>query len=336
MPTSKPRTRRADTELVRTKKTVIDEHLNRHLSVGQASGLLGMHPKAFLRLKARYTREGLSALWPKKPGPKKNGVSAPNRTPEVVEDAVMQMSRAYPYLGPAPLARLLKEERNVHLHATTVWRILCRRTDRYEPGRKQWKDPVKLYALEEPGVEVQMDACFPFGRSRNLVFFDAVDDCSRYLCAQAYQGGEDLDHAKHFIRTLVRTSPFRITALRLDNRFHGPLMEQFCRYYGIRCIFNEPYHPEQNGKIERYHRTLKREAVWRTMAFQDSLSTIRYKLALWTRYYNFHRPHGGLAMNGMTPSQKLCSVYLSKMIHPQLVTGSLQQYKISISIMTEI
>lgn len=311
---------------MRLKKIVLDEHLGRRLSVGQASGLLGMHPKSFLRLKARYKREGIPALWPKKPGPKKGRGRPANRTPALVEDHVVALSMKYPYFGPVPLAHALLKEQGIALHHTTVWRILCRRTARYEPGRKRWKDPVKLYALEEPGIEVQMDACFPYGRARDLVVFDAVDDCSRHLCAEAYRGGEDIVHAKEFIRKLIRTSPFRIQSLRLDNRFNGPVLRRFCRYYGINLIFNEAYHPEQNGKIERYHRTFKREAVWRTMAFSDPLPVIRLKLTLWTKHYNFARPHGGLAMNGMTPVQKLQSVYLSKIVYPQPVTLSLQQY----------
>ena len=266
-------------------------------------------------------------LWPKKPGPKVGKTFCAHRTPSSIEDLVIRLSVEEPFLGPVPLAHALKEKHGIQLHSTTVWRILCRRTDRYAPGRKRWKNPTKLYSLEEPGIEVQMDACFPYGRSRDLVFFDAVDDCSRYGCSEAYNGGEDIESAKNFVRKLVRTSPFRIQSIRLDNRFHGPKMERFCKYYGIRLIFNEPYHPEMNGKIERYHRTFKNEAVWRTMSFTDSLPTIRYKLNLWMNHYNYKRPHGGLAMNGMTPVQKLMSVYLSKVINPQLVTLSLQQYK---------
>lgn len=327
MASVQPRNRRADSQLVRLKQTVLDEHLARRLSVGQASGLLKMHPKAFLRLKGRYRLNGIDALRPKKPGPKAGKTRSIHRTPDKVEEQVIWLSQTYQYLGPIPLARLMEQKHGVKLHQTTVWRILCRRTDRYEPGKKRWKDPVKLYSLEEPGIEVQMDACFPYGRARDIVFFDAVDDCSRFGCAEAYKGGEDLDSAKNFVRKLVRTSPFRIQSIRLDNRFHGPRMKRFCHYYGIQLIFNEPYHPEQNGKIERYHRTFKQEAVWRTMSFSDPLATIRLKLALWIRHYNFERPHGGFKMNGMTPSQKLISVYVSKVINPQPVTVSLQQYK---------
>ena len=318
-------TRRADCQLVRLKQTVLDEHLARRLTVAQASGLLGMHPKAFLRLKGRYKLFGLAALWPKKSGPKAGSKQPTNRTSVLLEDQVIALSREFPYFGPVPLAHELQKV-GIHLHSTTVWRILCRRTDRYAPGRKRWRQDPKLYALEEPGIEVQMDACYPFGRARDVAVFDAIDDCSRYGCADVFEN-EDLPSAKAFIRKLVRTSPFRIRAIRLDNRFRGPRLERFCRYYKIRLIWNEPYHPEQNGKVERYHKTYKREAVWRTMSYQDSLQTLRYKTELWMHHYNYQRPHGGLAMNGMTPAQKLTSVYLSKVLtYSQPVTGSLQQY----------
>jgi transposase InsO family protein len=312
---------------VRLKQTVLEEHLARRLGVAQAAALLSMHPKAFLRLKGRYKLQGVAALWPRKPGPKRGSGRPANRTPGAAEDLVVQVARSYPYLGPVPIARLLADGHAVRLHPSTVWRILRRRTDRYGPGRGRRGDPPKLYALEEPGAEVQMDACYPFGRARDIAVFDAVDDCSRFGCADVY-ASEDLPSAKAFIRKLVRTSPFRIQAIRLDNRFHGPALVKFCRHYRIRLIFNEPYHPEQNGKVERYHRTFKREAVWRTMSFRDPVETLRYKTDLWMRHYNYERPHGGLSMNGLTPAEKLAAVYLSKVIHPQPVTLSLQQYTV--------
>ena len=285
-----------------------------------------MHPKAFLRLKGRYKIHGVIALWPKKPGPKPGARTSANRTPTETEVLVAELAREYPYYGPIPLARELERVHGIHLHPTTIWRVLCRSTDKYEPNRKRFKDPVKLYALEEPGVEVQMDACYPYGRAKHLAVFDAVDDCSRFVAAQAYDE-EDLPSAKSFLRYLVRTSPFRIQAVRLDNRFNGPNLRAYAARYRIRLIFNEPYHPEQNGKIERYHRSFKQEAVWRTFSFEDSMPIIKYKLALWVNHYNRERPHGGLKMNGLTPAQKLASVYLSKSLsYSQAVTGSLQQY----------
>jgi transposase InsO family protein len=212
------------------------------------------------------------------------------------------------------------------LNQSTVWRILRRRTDRYARPSRRWKEDPKLYALEVPGIEVQVDGCFPFGRARRLCVIDAVDDCSRFLCAEAYFG-EDMESMKLFIGKLVCESPFRIRSIRLDNKFRGDALRKFCADMGIGVIFNEPYRPEMNGKIERYHKTFKRECVWRTISFHDSMDTVRYKIALWVKYYNNVRRHTGLGMNGLTPAQKVASVYLSRTIYyPQLVTGTLQQY----------
>ena len=321
------RSRRSDAALVRLKQTVLEEHIERKLSVAQAAGLLRMHPKAFLRLKGRYKIHGKDILWPKKPGPKPGKRTSVNRTSEGTEKLVVHLARELPFFGPIPLARELKTRHGICLHSTTIWRILCRSSDRYEPTRKRWKDPVKLYAFEEPGIEVQMDACYPYGRSKHLAIFDAVDDCSRFVAAQAYEE-EDLPSAKSFLRHLVKTSPFRIQAVRLDNRFNGPILRAYASRFRIKLIFNEPYHPEQNGKVERYHRSFKQEAVWRTFSFSDSMEVIRFKLALWVSHYNNERPHGGLKMNGMTPAEKMASVYLSKSLtYSQGVTGMLQQYR---------
>ena len=322
----KYRYRRADSELMRLKQTVIDQNLAKIINATQAAGLLNIHPKAYLRLKARYKILGISALFPKKPGPKVGNHNAYNRTPKELEEKVILLSIANPYSGPLALSRKLLEIHGIRLHQTTVWRILSRNTARYSKNLNRKRTPPILYCLEEPGIEVQIDACFPFGRSRDVIVFDAVDDSSRFLGAEVYDGGETYESMTDFIRQLVKSSPFRIKSLRLDNRFNYLRFRKFCAYYRITTIFNEPYHPEQNGKIERYHRTFKNEVVYRKMSFSDPLEVLRYKLKLWVMEYNFHRPHGGYGMNGLTPVQKLGVVNLAKIVYPQKVTLSLQPY----------
>jgi transposase InsO family protein len=321
--------RRTEHALAMLKQKVIEDHIAKRLTTMQAAGLLVMHPKSFLRLKGRYLHEGFAALVGKKPGPKM-GTRVMNRTPEHDENLVVSIATDHPLLGPIPLAELLDAEHGLVLHPTTIWRILKRKGTRYDFSRKRWKEKPTLYALEEPGAEVQMDACYPFGRAKKLAVFDAVDDCSRFLTAKAYER-EDLPSAKDFLRHLVCSAPFRIQAVRLDNRFNGKELRSVAERLRVHLIFNEAYHPEQNGKVERYHRTFKREAIGTTIFFPDSLQTTNYKLSLWVGHYNTRRRHGGLKMHRMTPSEKLGAVYLSKslatsMTFPHLVTGSLQQY----------
>ena len=62
--------------------------------------------------------------------------------------------------------------------------------------------------------------------------------------------------------------------------------------------------PEQNGKIERFHQTLKRAFKYQ-IPFSSSIDEMQYKLTLFMQYYNNQKRHRGLGMMGMTPMQKL-------------------------------
>ena len=122
--------RNTQEETIMLKKNIIDRCIARNMLCKDGAKLLTMHPKAFLRLKSRYADEGISALAPKKTGPKDNK-PAPNRTPEDIEDIVVALALRYPYLGPVPLADRLEEKTGIILDSTTIWRILKRTKTRY-------------------------------------------------------------------------------------------------------------------------------------------------------------------------------------------------------------
>jgi transposase InsO family protein len=73
---------------------------------------------------------------------------------------------------------------------------------------------------------------------------------------------------------------------------------------------NPPYTTEHNGKIERYHKTMKREFFWKYIKADEDFESIRYKYQLWLYEYNYKRKHSGLKMFGCTPAQKLASACL--------------------------
>ena len=68
---------------------------------------------------------------------------------------------------------------------------------------------------------------------------------------------------------------------------------------------NTPYCPEENGKIERFHRTLNDKLISWVLTPRDSLEQIQYQLSLFLQYYNHIKKHRGLGMHGLTPIQKL-------------------------------
>ena len=314
-------------ELIAMKKQILDKLINRELTRTQAANLMQMHPNAVSRLKKKYIEFGTEALIPEKPGPK-NGDHIHNKTPDLVSDVIVELAKNNPNLSPILISEELLDKYGISIHPTTVWRILKRKKIRYTTEYKRWvkKEP-KLYCLDTPGLELQMDACHPFGRSRQIASFDAIDDCSRYVYGKICKR-EDDDSAIDFVNNLIKNVPFRIQRIRIDNRY-GKRFREYCKSIGMEIIVNDPYSPKQNGKIERFHKTLKREFFWKYCSFHDSKEIMQYKYNQWLGYYNAKRRHGGYGMNRMTPNQKIASTLfesLNNINYPQNVTLTMQQY----------
>lgn len=322
--------RNTQEELIAMKKEILDQCIEKQMKCKDGARLLRMHEKAFLRLKARYRTHGLKALMPKKPGPSK-GSNARNRTSESTENVVVKLSREYRFLGPLPLADKLKELSGIILDPTTVWRILKRKGIRYfreyVPIEKQ---KPKLYCLDAPGEELQVDGCYPFGRSRKLVALSAIDDCSRHVYSSCYTR-ETAENAILFVKELVERAPYRIQRVRVDNRY-GKQFKNACEQeLGVEVIVNDPYNSNQNGKVERFNKTLKYDFFWTYCMYNDPMDHIQYKLTQWLAFYNYKRKHTGYKMDKLTPAQKIASTYLLSTVqdlvyYPQKVTRSMRQY----------
>ena len=60
-----------------------------------------------------------------------------------------------------------------------------------------------------------------------------------------------------FVTELLAHTSFPIRAIKVDNRY-GQDFKTYCeQVLHIKIIYNDPYCPQQNGKIERFHRDFK-------------------------------------------------------------------------------
>lgn len=324
-----PLRRNSQEELIAMKREIFDKYLNKQIKAKAGSELLKMHPKAFFRLLARYRQHGLAALVPRKSGPKSG--MALNRTPIWIEDLVVQIAFNQRSIGPISVAELLEESHHIKLDQSTIYRILKRRKARYfKDYPKIERQKPKLYSLDTPGQELQLDASFPFGRHRKIACFSAIDDCARYDFSKCYSW-ETTENAIKFVNELVQKAPFSIKSIRIDNKLKKSFKAYCENELGIKVIVNDPYMPQQNGKVERFHKTLKRSFFWRQVGFHDTMEEINYKLVFWLNYYNYERRHGGYGMNRLTPVQKIVQTLLYStanqlITNPLMVTSTLQQH----------
>ena len=314
-------------DMILHRKKLLEEIQAKKRKVKDVAEILSVKRETVSRWLARYRFEGLDGICPKKPGPK-IGSTAVNRTPAALEDVVCLLGKLHPWDGPQALADKLEEEYDVEMHKTTVWRILKRKGIRYGRNHKSRTRKKKLYCLEEPGQEIQLDVVFPFGRVRPERVYDAIDDCSRFVYAKLMPGHTQKDSIA-FVNRLILAMPFTIKAIRTDQgtEFAKEFTEHLNKL-GIEHKKNPAYTPQDNGKIESDHRTFKEKEClfWPVQATPDELN---YRLKLWLNHYNFKKKHSGLHMHRLTPAQKILYASFQKPLqaHLQNVTGTLQLNK---------
>jgi len=253
----------------------------------------------------RYKRYGLEGLYRQK---RKISQIAHNRTSEEIEIFIAQFARQYPFDGVETLSDRLQYEYNTKLHPTTIYRILKRNnvryTKQYTQTKKRWKK--QLFSHKLAGLELQMDTKYPFGYKQGKVIYTIIDDASRWVFVWSYSTANG-DNTVDFFKKVLKRAPFTIQKVRTDQgtEFVNGKLKNILKEYNIIHRKNTPYCPEENGKIERFHRTLNQKALRYGFSPNDSLDSMQYKLNLFIHYYNYQKRHRGFGMDGLTPMQKL-------------------------------
>ncbi len=171
--------------------------------------------------------------------------------------------------------------------------------NRYEyaaPGELVHLDIKKLGRFWQVGKRVHGDGV---GRNSGAGWqyaHVAIDDHSRLAQVElrASQRGED---CAAFAQAVIAAYAQRGTPIQriLTDNGGGYCSATFAavlRQNGIRHIRTRPYRPRTNGKAEAFIRILQRE--WAYAYIYPSSAHRAKALPGWTRWYNNHRPHGGI------------------------------------------
>lgn len=293
--------------MIQLRITKMEEIIKKKITVVQVAKELAVTRKTIHQWLARYKKRWEEWLYPKKSWPK--WWSPPNRTPIWIERIVISIAKEQKFKWPITIGDRLEDEYEIRLHPATIYRILKRNHVRYNERYVRFKRPSKLYSLWVPWQEIQLDTSFPLWYGNGMIVYDMIDDCSRIVKAKAYSE-KTVENSIKFVRYVLSTTSLTIKAIRTDN---GPEFSrgfgEYLESIGIKHIKNTTYTPEENGKIERYHRTWKDEDI-NYRSYGMSLDEVNYRLKLWEYHYNHKRKHRWLGMYGLTPIQKyhLCSL----------------------------
>ena len=226
----------------------------------------------------------------------------PAHTAPEIEALIVACFDRYPGWGPRKLHRVLTDEGHRHLPAHSTISEILRRHDRSSSSAPE---PTSWIRFEHPFPNDlwQMDfkGHFPIGNTRCHPL-TVLDDCSRFsLCLQAC-GNERRQTVQEALTTTFRRYGLP-RCMTMDNgppwgagggngrfsRLSVWLIEQ-----GITVGHSRPYHPQTQGKLERFHRTLKSELLGRRQF--DSFERCQREFDGWRARYNLERPHEALGM----------------------------------------
>ena len=217
------------------------------------------------------------------------------------ETKILVEARASPELSCRQLALRLTDSGSMYVSESTVYRIL-KREGLIKPAEIIGFKAAKEYHRKttRPNELWASDCCHLRVIDWGWYYLETVmDDFSRFILSWDLK----LDMTGRSLEDVVQQAvdltgmtdvPVEDRTVLLSDNGAGYISQQFNQYLhlvGIRHITASPFHPQTNGKIERYHRTVKGEI---NQEPYDMPSELKQAIRAFIEYYNYRRYHEGL------------------------------------------
>lgn len=277
------------------------EHSN--LSVKKTLEELQVPRSTFYSWYQRYQEHGMDGLKNKKLKVKQFW----NRIPDHVRGQIVNLALEYPDESPRQLTYRFIDEKAYFVSESSVYRIL------------KGYDLIESPAFEVITAKNKFDN--PTKRVNEMWQTDftqflvvdwgwyylstVLEDYSRYILAYKLSPTMNAQDAEDTLKIALakaeidKVKVYHKPRLLSDNgpAYHSADLAQFLKERRIDHIYGAPYHPMTQGKIERWHRSMKN-----VIKLQNyySPSELERAIAEWAEYYNNQRYHESL--ENVTPA----------------------------------
>ena len=258
----------------------------------------GVSRKTGYKWLARFRREGIAGLSDQPRRPK----HSPCQTSSALESQVVALREAHPAWGGRKLRRRLEDQGVSGVPAASTITEILRRQGKLS-ATVSTQGAYQRFERERPNELWQMDFKGHFGmvdggRCHPLT---VLDDHSRFSLVL-----EACGHEQGILVQTVLSRAFRLyglpEAMLMDNgspwgndrSSPWTVLTVWLMRLGVRVYHGRPYHPQTQGKEERFHRTLNAE-VLQGRRFAD-LAVSQSRFDAWRPVYNFERPHEALGL----------------------------------------
>ena len=216
-------------------------------------------------------------------------------------ERVKQVALKRPSFGTRRMAAVLTREIGVPVNRKKVQRIF-RALNWVSPAMKKseiMRSKVRLLKPEAPNTLWEADMTYIWcGRDRWCYLFSVLDVFTRIWLGYAFDTRAGRENAIMSVNNALASNPRIDTdrlSLRVDNgsQYRSREFIDSMKAIGIKLEFIFVNTPEQNGHIESFQKTLKKEYIWAN-DFKD-YQEAEVAICDAFRDYNEERPHSSLS-----------------------------------------
>lgn len=220
--------------------------------------------------------------------------------------AIVDYHDRHPLEGYRRLTFMMLDEDIVATSPASVYRVLKahRRLDRkkFSPSKKGtgFVQPLK------PHEHWHIDVSYINVEGTFYYLTSVLDGCSRAILHWELRESMTEQDVEVILQKAIETYPGESPRIISDNgpQFISRDFKEFIRLVGATHVRTRPYYPQSNGKIERWHGSLKTECI--RPSCPSSLEEARRRIQGYVDHYNHARLHS--AIGYITPADKLAGI----------------------------
>jgi len=273
------------------------------LSVKQTLAELSINRSTFYDWYRRYQEEGYEGLANQYRPPQQFW----NEIPPWEKERVVEIALELPEKSPRELAWYITDKRGYYISESSVYRIL-KAHDLVTSPVYNMITALDKFPQPTKAVHELWQTDFTYFKVVHWGWYylaTIIDDYSRFILAWRLCTGMSADDVKQTLDDAIAFTgighPTVLHRPRLlsDNGpcFVSKALKQYLDDEGIDHTRGKPYHPMTQGKIERYHRSMKNILL---LENYYSPSELEHQIGLFVDHYNNHRYHE--ALKNVTPA----------------------------------
>ena len=290
------------------------------LSVRRTLEELDVNRSTFYRWYKAYRDQGYEGLVAKSKSPRQFW----NKLPESVKEQCLEVALEHPELSPRELAWRITDQYEYFISESSVYRLLKQYDLITSPAYILLQAGDKFHTPTRRVNELwQTDFTYFKIVGWGWYFLSTVlDDYSRYIISWKLTTTMSSDDVKLTLDdAIVKTGADQVVVkhrprLLSDN---GPCyvskeLKQYLNEQEMEHTRGAPYHPQTQGKIERYHRSMKNVVKLENYYYPWDLEKA---IRQFVDYYNYERYHESL--DNVTPADMFYGRYEKIMDRRQLI-----------------